>query len=245
MSREITSVRSTQLDTLRKMDSVKISEASDAEIAKTLVTVYYLIGLRPDHYPTPEEDQFIFNYLRNKYGFRKLDEITMAFDLAINDFLDCGDVRVFDQFTIEYLVRIMRAYSYYTAKLLTEEPPKMPLKAITAPLGDDNKRSEVEYWKSKKELNFELIPLYLFNYLKDLGHIDGKDNVKTNTRAAKIRLKELRAKCNPGTREDRQLFNEFSKMFDEGVIEGKEFKIVNNIAKRLVIYEWLKANQAG
>jgi len=246
MSYEISSVKSTQIDTLKNFTSPRIRDATDTQISKTLINVYFLIGLRPNHYPTKEEDKFILSYLRTKYGHRQLEELTMAFDLAINKFLDVEDVRVFDQFSIEYLVRIMQAYGRYASRLIVEMKPKViETKQLPLPTNIEEMTSELEYWKQKQDLKFEVIPLYLYTYLKDLRLIDDVSDIKLNTRAAIVRLKQLRNLCNPGTKDDRRNFNDFNQMYEDGVIEGREFNIVSNLAKRLVIADWLKANREG
>ena len=73
---------------LNSWEAKKLVNCSDAEIAKRLSSIYFLIGLRPQHFPTKEEDKIIFTYIRTKFGHRTIDELYNAFDLAINQQLE-------------------------------------------------------------------------------------------------------------------------------------------------------------
>ena len=92
------------IDTLLKAKKTTlISQCSNEEIGKRLSLIYFMIGLRPQHFPSPEEDLFIFNYLRINYGHKTLDELYLAFDLAIKGTTEV-DCKVYDQFSITTVI---------------------------------------------------------------------------------------------------------------------------------------------
>ena len=102
----------------------RILDSTDSEIAKRLSLIYFMIGLRPHHFPTKEEDVFLFSYIRKNYPNTTLDEIYLAFDLAIKNVLDVSDIKCYDQFSIEYFVRIMTGYYRYAKNIISNEPRK-------------------------------------------------------------------------------------------------------------------------
>jgi len=87
-----------------------IGQSTENEVKDKLKIIYAMIGLRPQHFPVDEEKQFLHDYIFAKYGKKTLDELVLAFDLAIQGQLDIEDIKVYDQFTCEYLAKIMNGY---------------------------------------------------------------------------------------------------------------------------------------
>lgn len=94
---------------------LKIREITeDIEIRKALIYVYALIGLRPEHYPTPSEDALLFKVIRDKYAGYTLDEIKTAFMMAVcRELSEDLNIDHFQMFTAEYLGRVMAAYKVH------------------------------------------------------------------------------------------------------------------------------------
>jgi len=215
-----------------------ISEASDSEISKELLKIYFIIGLRPQHFPTKEQDVFIFQYLKAKFGHKTLEELYLAFDLAINQKLDLEDYKVFDQFSIEYLVRIMNAYRKWLIKTKTEIEIKEEPKLIEMIITDKEKKQDIAEWEAKKDINVHYIPLYIYDYLCEFGKIILSANEKAliYQKAAGMRYSMLQV-------EGGGEFTTFAEMFKKGYqeIKGDEVLRIKELAKKISVYDYLKS----
>ena len=83
------------------IESQKLSEASDKDLSKRFSLIFWMIGLRNHHVPTDEQMILLFQYIRKNYPNRSINELTLAFDKAINNQLDVEDYKPYDQFTLE------------------------------------------------------------------------------------------------------------------------------------------------
>ena len=142
--------------------------------------IYFVIGLRPHHFPTKEEDLILFAYIRKKFPNRTIDELYLAFDLAINEKLDIDDWKVYDQFSIEYLVRIMNSYSRYVFSRMKEVKKPIAIEMNTKTISIDEKKNDVDEFLNVKEHNYEVIPLYLYDWMNELDMLEFTEQEKVN-----------------------------------------------------------------
>lgn len=97
----------------------------DVEIRKALLYVYSLIGLRPDNYPTPSEDSVLIKVIKEKYAGYTLDEIRLAFTMAVSRELNESlSVDHYQKFSAEYLGRIMSAYKVFRIEEIKKQNQK-------------------------------------------------------------------------------------------------------------------------
>ena len=82
------------------------------------------IGLRQQHYPNQMALSFIVNYLRTNFSHKTIDELYLAFELAIQNKLDVEDVNVYDNFSIVFLEKIMQSYKKWLFKQSSEVQSK-------------------------------------------------------------------------------------------------------------------------
>ena len=193
-----------------------------------------MIGLRKQNFPTKEEDAFLFSYIRKNYGEKGIEELFIAFDLAIKGFYDF-DVKVYDQFTIAYFVSIMEGYrktklERIKEKILENEIKQLPVPQVT----DKDRYEEIEYWKEKLP-NYR--PVYLFDYLLKFKLIEWNDEIKNKyiNQAIKMRKFELGKNVERASVLELRSLNE---MINKGYLEGNEKIVVINRAKRLVINDY-------
>ena len=230
-----------QTDMLLKAQQGKLIEsATDQELSKALTKVYLIIGLRSQHYPNQLMDSLLFQYLRDCYGQRTLQELILAFELAIFGKLDVEDWKVYDMFSVEYLVRIMESYRRYKIKMLTEnqKKPIEKMLPISKPTKEDMLR-ELNEWKSK-ELTINFIPLYLYDYMVECGLIENKLSQHILWKACMLRKNELHKAAMNGSREAINDHHAFNEMVEMGEIIGAEKTIVARIAKKIMVFEYLK-----
>lgn len=221
-----------------------LSDCSDGEIAQRLSMIYFLIGLRPKHFPTKEEDKVLFTYIRNKYGNRTIDELYLAFDLAINEQLDIDDYKVYDQFSIEYLVRIMNSYRRYVSKTFIVESKSEPLMLENnIVISEDEKRKDIEEFLSNRTIDYKLIPLYLYDWMEQLGYIrlSKEDREYYKDKAIHMKLNQLMAEHDKDLSDTTKHkdYLEFKKRADENFkdITPYEKSSLNNMFKKAVLID--------
>lgn len=203
-----------------------------------------MIGLRPQHFPTQIEDQMLLTFIKKHFGHKSIDELYLAFELAITGELDIDDVKVYDQFTLEYLMRIMNAYKRWLiikAKERTETMKPPPLEI--PPLTEQDKLNEIDEWKKKDSINFRLIPLYLYDWMFDYDYIklNDADKIMLYSRSIKLRENELRneAEMFGGDKTTYRNFMKMKEMNFENITEDEE-RIINIIFKKIAVFEFLK-----
>lgn len=86
------------------------------------------IGIRANNIPDDIEKQVLVDHIKKNYPNNTIDEIRLAFDMAINEELDINpdDVKHYENFSCMYFSRIMNAYVSWAAqeyKMLKHEPP--------------------------------------------------------------------------------------------------------------------------
>jgi len=114
------------IDGIQKaIQSKTIFDAEPYEIGQRLAQIYIIVGLRTQHLPSKEIDLFIIQFIKKNYPTRKLDELVVAFEMGVKGDLDIDDVKVYDQFTIEYLCRIMNAYSSWIVRYNNSKVEKL------------------------------------------------------------------------------------------------------------------------
>lgn len=203
-----------QTDTIKKAwQSKLLCECTDKELAQRLTLIYFIIGLRSHHFPTKEEDFILFNYIRKKYGNRTIDEFYLAFDLAINNKLDIDDHKVYDQFSIEYLVKIMNAYGRYVFALMKDE--KKQVKQIESmPLTKEEKQKDIADFLNQKEINSKFLPVYLYDWMNELNMLNYTDEERIKFYAVAIRAKKVELEIDALKHADdlnkRQLLQQFN-----------------------------------
>lgn len=117
------------------MTGKKIARCSNEELSNTLKYITMLIGLRAQNIPEGLAKDFLKTYIVHNYGRYTLQELQLAFDLAVQRKLNLKneDVICYENFSIEYLGRIMSAYRAWASdqvKRLPEAPPP-PKKKLT------------------------------------------------------------------------------------------------------------------
>lgn len=177
------------------LSGILISEASDKLLAEKMAMVYLLLGLRGKHLPSELEASVIFSYLRTEYGHKTLDELGLAFRLAIKGELDLKpeDVKVYDQFTVLYLSTIMEAYRKWLLKQNQTVPEKkLELPAATEKLTDDE---ILDYTRKAYQAtnNPLLIPKGVWRIVKTRIEFSEAEMAEIR-RLASLRVKQLFAK---------------------------------------------------
>lgn len=96
------------------------------------------LGLKGDKLPTEAELAIMHKSVTEEYPNIKIGEITLAFDLAAKGKLDV-EVETYQNFSMLYLHRILRAFARYGMAKLNEIKPEKPSNWNPHPVSDDEK----------------------------------------------------------------------------------------------------------
>lgn len=220
-----------------------ISDCDAHEINQQLAKIYLIIGLRPQHFPTEYETQFLISYIKEHHGRRGIGELYFAFQLAVQNKLDIDSVNPYDQFSVIYFERIMIAYrSYLNKKYIEETTIREEPKMIDYKMTDSEKWDEINEWKSKSEINIRLIPIYLYEWLEEFGEImlDKEEKISIYEKACNMLLNIMQddAQNNNKWVEYNRYLNQYNAGFKN--IKGEYVPTIRNLAKRISVFNYLK-----
>lgn len=213
---------------LDALNGKKINDASSPEISMMLVKVFMLIGLRPAHYPTKEEQIFIESYIRKNYFNKTIQEILFAFDLYIQNKFELNYEKVYDQFQISLFVQVMNAYKNWIRA--NYEPKIEPKKEIMYELSQDHKRAEILEFIENKNVNLFLIPVYIYEWMVELDFIN----------LTKEQKQELFKKAKEIYKQ--RLLSEMTSIRRYEFSESDKNNI-RNLAKRIAVHNYIKSKK--
>lgn len=157
-----------------------ISQLQDDEpIRQALRYAMILVGIRAQNIPQKEEKDVLIEFVKRNYGGHSSLEIKIAFDLAVNGTLEIEDVKTYENFSCEYLGRIMSAYRKYAAveykhskvAAAIDEPAQEQIEAPLSVDWSDHWRSIVESAKNGV-IRDKTIPTPVYDWLERSGMID-------------------------------------------------------------------------
>lgn len=96
------------------------------------------LGLKNEKLPSESELAIMHKSVLEEYPNIKIGEITLAFDLASKGKLDV-EVETYQNFSMLYLHRILRAFARYGMAKLNEIKPEKPSSWNPQPVSDDEK----------------------------------------------------------------------------------------------------------
>jgi hypothetical protein len=238
-----------QIDTVKQaLEGLKISEASDKELSQKFGIVYWMIGLRPKHFPTAEQDQFLFNYIRTNYPNKTVNELIIAFDKAINGLLDIDDIKCYDQFTLEYFCRIFNSYRRWLKNFSNENIKQQEIKALPmAETTEQEMKEDIQYYLNS-DLNINFIPPYLFDYLERLGmyKLSKLERIAIFDKAKDYRKQQLKEIASSFSKEDIANYNYFCHKLEVGFEkDSQELYNLKNLAKKMAFIDYAKNNNAS
>lgn len=100
------------------LQSPQIRSCHTDDIGKVLRYVMIKVGLRANNWPVPEEKAVLLQHIYDNYGGNRLEEIKVAFDLAVSGKLNLkrDDVKHYENFSCLYFSTIMNAYREWSAQ---------------------------------------------------------------------------------------------------------------------------------
>lgn len=175
---------------------IRHKDTSDEEIKESLKYAMLLTGIRANNLPVDEEKMLLINFLKRNFGSHTCNEIRLAFDMAISGKLKV-DARCFENFSCEYIARIMEAYRAW-AKEEIKYAPKMEENKITG-LIEDVEEDWSGIWQMMlssplEALDKMFVPAYLYNWLEKQGiiNLSASDKWHFVEEARHLELSDLR-----------------------------------------------------
>lgn len=129
------------------------------------------LGLKGDKLPTEAELAIMHKSVTEEYPNIKIGEITLAFDLAAKGKLDV-EVETYQNFSMLYLHRILRAFARYGMAKLNDIKPERSSNWNPQPIPDDEKIDICfDSYKRFGQWDCMVFQLQVFNILHKRGEI--------------------------------------------------------------------------
>ena len=129
-----------------------VKDSTFQQVAEVLRKVMMKIGLRAANLPTEIETLVLYEHIVEHYGGHRLNEIPLAFDMAIKGGLCDNNGEVveavcYENFSCIYFSKIMNAYRYWSEHEYRTLPTKSPeeQKIFTQEELDDYAREDTEW----------------------------------------------------------------------------------------------------
>jgi len=203
-----------------------------------------MVGVREHQMPNEQELAFLIRWIRSHYPTHGIEELSYAFELGLNDRLDIDDMKSYGAFSIQYLADVMNSYRRLLQYIKKNETPKpIERKALMAPvLTLEDKRKEVEEFAATTKLKFHLYPLYIYDYLDELGLVahSQEDESRRMRKAEQARLGQIFGDAASGSKDARQELKDFKQALATGTLDTQQKNMIERISKRVAISEYLK-----
>ena len=124
---------------LKAVQNKKIFEESDENLDNMFRYCMLLVGLREKNFPNNLETEMLHAFLKDQYGGHTIEEIKLAFDMAVRNKLDLEfkDVKCYENFSVLYLSSIINSYRRWASQEYSQVeqflPPDEKIKRLEAP----------------------------------------------------------------------------------------------------------------
>ncbi len=212
------------------------------EVKEVLRYAMMKIGLRGHNLPTEIEKAVILNHIFTNYSGHTLEEMRMAFDMALVGKLDV-DPNCYENFSCEYISRIMRAYRKWAGqefKELPTPPPPEP-KKIESTSDFSMLRwlaQEIRYIRTGKPV--ELVSHQLYDYLDKRGKITVTDAEKLAYFKKAIAYREMqlqKAWQDRNTTDNYVALQAFRQMRKDRRVTEAEYETLQRLSKKLLFFD--------
>lgn len=153
----------------------KIATASDEDLKQALRYAMLLVGIRAQNMPQDDERAVLLSFVRRTYPGHTPAEIRLAFEKAVAGELNLSpdEVKAYENFSCEYVGRIMRAYrvwagNQFTQQQIAQEPPQLEAPKLS---GDEF----VDFFYQSyldRSIDMHLLPEMAFDRAKETFGID-------------------------------------------------------------------------
>lgn len=126
--------------------SLPIFQSETEELKQVLRYVMVKVGLRSQNWPQDEEKAILIQHIVENYGGNRIEEIKLAFDMAISGKLGIDDTSCYENFSCAYFSKIMNAYRFWAVDAIKTavKEEETPQHIFTQDELDDGEREDVE-----------------------------------------------------------------------------------------------------
>ena len=215
-------------------------------LVKGLRLIMMKVGLRQQNWPTNEETAVLIQHIETNYGGHTVDEIKLAFDMAISGKLGV-EVNCYENFSCLYFSWIMSAYREWSKEEYKQVEAKKPIE-LPEIIEDMSKEAMVAWFDetAKKikagQLKVDFVPLMLYEWMDANGNITAtpSEKYKYIEQAANYRQGQLEEEFqkNDGNA-TRWRLSSFMSQKLRGYFEGDELDKVKSLAKKILLFEMI------
>lgn len=212
-------------------------------IKEVLRLIMLKVGLRAVNLPNDEEKAVLIAHIVTEYGNHTLEEIKLAFDMAISGKLNLEqkDITCYENFSCLYFSNIMTAYRIWAKEVYKFIKPVSKMIEEKKSIEYDEMIEWINEWASKENIDIELIPLQFYDFLvgANLLAIPNKEKWEYLGKAtAQIKVKLLDAMSLSKNDDAYKEFKAFEKMETDGFV-GSTSERIKNRSKRLILNDYL------
>jgi hypothetical protein len=222
----------------------KIIHRDLEELKESLRYAMVKIGLRSQNWPSDEEKGVLIQHIIKNYGGHTVEEIKLAFDMAITGRLDV-EVNCYENFSCLYFSNIMSAYREWAKEEYKQFEAAQPISEIENK--EDMSQEAMQDWfnvTAKKikagEMTVDFVPLSLYEWMDANGNISAtpEEKYKYLERAANYRQSALMDEVQrQDTPNNRWRLQNFLNSKEKGYFEGEEIGILRSLAKKILLFE--------
>lgn len=228
------------------LKSPRLNTIPVEELKQVLRLIMVKVGLRSQNFPGDIEKVVLMEHITTNYSNHTLEEIKLAFDLAISGKLDMEEVSCFENFSCLYFSNVMNSYRRWAIEQHKYIKPK-ELPPPTENLSDQTMMEWIE--ETKKELNagniksIYFLPVMQYEWLVLVGKLNPTNQEKREAlvKAQGYRQTELVEAAQSGGRDEAERLGKFTQMKLDGFV-GTEADLLKALAKRIVLFDYLKSN---
>ncbi len=200
------------------------------------------LGIRGHNLPSNEERMVLLEHLCKAYGNHTLEEVKLAFDMAMIGKLD-GDFKCYENFSCDYVSLVMKAYRAWSK----EEFKQLPSPPPPAPIEENLSHYAMLRWLAR-EINFvktgkpfEFVPLDLYEYFDKRGAFKASAAEKFEYlgKAAAWRAGQLQKEADRkgASIDQHRSLEKFREMRKNDNFSKDEFEKLKTIAKKLLFFD--------
>lgn len=229
----------------------KIGESPLEELKQALRYVMVKIGLRAQNWPSDEEKQILMAHIADNFKYHSVEEIKLAFDLAIGGKLDIDDVNCYENFSCMYFSKIMIAYRKWSAQAevqIRREDERRKMNEIFEPkqLTDAEYQELLDQVKIDvvdRMMGYDLIPEMLYDWLDRTDRIQLTLEKKKGyfQKAISVKFAKYNADAlnDMGNSMKRQILEQFRKQRDLNEFSKYETASLKAISKKMAVHDFV------
>lgn len=164
------------------MKGTKLNQASLEKVQQMFQTIFVIVGLKAQNIPNELEALLLYEHLVKYYGTHTLEEIVIAFELAMTGQLelDVSEVKTYQNFSVMYISNILDYYRMWaTEKYLRLEhhidPPKQKIYELDEkPHWGEVVEKEYQHFLLFGDEHYRTWPEYFYKQLVEDNFIEQK-----------------------------------------------------------------------